>query len=121
MKRLTEPRLTVMFSMFTRLAKDEPPPCREQIPVRRRGALLAPPWQPLLARRAGRRGLAWRRLLIVSQVAMAVIALIVLSYVTSDGAAGCGNLQRPHADASYAPRLPACLAPGSSGFRLAGK
>lgn len=119
--RLTEPRLTVMFSMFTRLAKNEPPPCREQIPVRRRGALLSAPWQPLLAWRTGRRGQSWRRLLIISHVAMAVVALLVLTYVAFHGVAGCGNLQRPHADASYAPRLPACLAPGSSGFRLAGK
>ena len=119
--RLTEPRLTVMFAIFTRLAKNEPPPRREQISARRRGALLGWPWQPVLARRSGRRGLAWRRLLIMSQVAIAAIALLALTFVTSHGAAGCGDVQQPHADASYAPRLPACLAPGSSGFRLAGK
>jgi hypothetical protein len=115
--RLTEPRLTVMFAIFTRLAKNEPPPRGEQISVRRRGALLGAPWQPL----AWRRGLVWRRLLIISQVAIAVVALSALAYVTSHGAAGCGDMQQLHADASYAPRLPACLAPGSSGFRLAGK
>jgi hypothetical protein len=119
--RLTEPRLTVMFAIFTRLASSEPPPCREQIPARRRSALLAAPRRPLLAWRTGHRGLAWRRLLIISQVAIAVVALLVLTLVTTHGAAGCDDLQRPHADASYAPRWPACLAPGSSGFRMASK
>ena len=116
--RLTEPRLTVMFAIFTRLAKNDPPPCREQIPARRCGALPGLPWQPLLAWRSGRPGLAWRRLLIISQVAIAFIALAVLTCVTSHGAAGCGDVQRPHADAISVSRQQACLTPGSG---LAGK
>lgn len=119
--RLTEPRLTVMFAIFTRLAKNEPPPCREQISARRRGALSGGSWQPLLAWRRGRLSLAWRRLLIVSQVAIAAIALLVLTCVTSHDAAGCGVLQQSRARTSYAPRAPVCTAPGSSGVRLAGK
>jgi len=99
--RLTEPRLTVMFGMFTRLAKNEPPPCREQIPVRKR--------------------VAWRRLLIISQLAIAFIALVVLTFATSHSTAGCGDGQRPHADAVSVSHQPTCLAPGSAGAGLAGK
>jgi hypothetical protein len=119
--RLTEPRLAVMFAIFTRLTSGEPPPCREQLAVRRRVAWLPAPWQQLPAWRGEHPGLAWRRLLIIGQVAIAFIALFVLMCVTSHGAAGCGDVQRPHADAIYAPRQQACLAPGSSGFGLAGK
>src|ERR1700761_8237768 len=88
--RLTEPRLAVMFAIFTRLTGDEPPPCREQLAVGRRVAWLRAPWQQLLAWRSEHPGLAWRRLLI-GQVAIAFIALVVLTCVTSHGAAGCGG------------------------------
>jgi hypothetical protein len=119
--RLTAPRLTVMFAIFTWLGKNEPPPCREQLPVRRRVAWLPAPCQQMLAWRSERLGLARRRLLIISQVAIAFIALVALTCVTSHGAAGCGDLQRAHPDGIAVSRQPSCLAPGSSGFGLVGK
>jgi len=119
--RLTEPRLAVMFAIFTRLARNEPPPCREQIPVRKRVAWLPARWQRPLARHGNRRGPAWRHLLIISQLAIAFIALVVLTCATSHAAAGCGGGQRPHADAVSLSHQPTCLAPGPAGAGLAGK
>jgi len=116
--RLTEPRLTVMFAIFTRLARNEPPPCREQIPVRKRVAWLPARRQRPLARHSTGRGPAWRRVLIISQLAIAFVALVVLTCATSHSAAGCGGRQRPHADAVSLSHQPACLAPGAG---LAGK
>jgi len=119
--RLTEPRLTVMFAIFTRLAKNEPPPCREQIPVRKRVAWLPARWQRPLARHGKRRGPEWRRVLIISQLAIAFIALVVLTFATSHTAAGCGDGQRPHAAALSLSRQKTCLAPGSADADLAGR
>ena len=119
--RLTEPRLAVMFAIFTRLTSDEPPPCREQLAVRRHVAWLRAQWQQLLAWRSDHPRLAWRRLLIIGQVAIAFTALVVLTCITSHGTAGCGDLQPPHSDAISASRQQACLAPGSAGFSLVGK
>src|ERR1700758_4104360 len=119
--RLTEPRLVVMFAIFTRLTRDEPTPFREQLPVRRRAAWLPVRWQRLPARHGKRCVPAWQHLLIISQLAIAAIALVVLTCVTSHSAAGCGDGQRPRADAAALSRQPACLAPGSSGAGLAGK
>lgn len=119
--RLTEPRLTGMFAIFTRLTKNEPRPCREELAARAGADWRRAPWRPLMEWRGGRRGPDWRRLLIIGQVAVAVIALVVLTCVTSHSAARCGDSPPAHADATYAPRLPACLAPGSSGVGLVGK
>ncbi|HKD89672.1 MAG TPA: hypothetical protein VKB62_14175 [Streptosporangiaceae bacterium] len=113
--RRTEPRLTVMFAIFTWLTKNEPTPCREQLTVPRRATWLPALWQQLLGWRSQLRGLAWRRLLIISPVAIGVIALVVLACVSSHGAAGCGDLRRPHADAISVAGQPGCVAPGSSG------
>ncbi|HUC22528.1 MAG TPA: hypothetical protein VMA73_07465 [Streptosporangiaceae bacterium] len=118
--RLTEPRLAVMFAIFTRLTRDEPTPFREQLAARRRVAWPARRLRPS-GRHGNRRGSAWQHLLIISQLAIAVIALVVLTCVSSHGAAGCGDRVRPHPDAISAPRQPACLAPGSAGSGLAGK
>jgi len=119
--RLTEPRLAVMFAIFTRLTKNEPTPCREQLAERRRGRWRADRRPQLLEWRGDRRGPAFRRLLVISQLAIAVVALVVLACVTSQGAAGCGDVQRTHADASYVSRQPTCVAPGSSGVGSVGK
>lgn len=118
--RLTEPRLVVMFAIFTRLTRDEPTPFREQLAARKRVAWLPARWQRLPARHGERRDPAWQHLLIISQLAIAAIALVVLTCVTSHSAAGCGDGRRPHAGAALS-RQPACLAPGSAGAGLAGK
>ncbi len=97
--RLTEPRLTAMFAIFTRLAKNEPPPRVEQLADHRRVAWLTAPWQRLLAWRSERGGPAWLRLLIISPVAFAFIALVVLTCIASRGPAGCGGLRALRADA----------------------
>ncbi|HUB43311.1 MAG TPA: hypothetical protein VMA72_31040 [Streptosporangiaceae bacterium] len=117
--RLTEPRMTAMFAIFTRLTKNEPRPCREQLADRRGGGWPRAPWQPLLERHNDRRGPDWRRLLIIGPVAVAVVALVVLTCVTAHGTAGCGDMRSAHV--AYASRPPACLAPGSSGAGLVGK
>ena len=119
--RLTEPRLTGMFAIFTRLSKNEPRPCREQLATRTGTDWPRAPWQPLMEWRSYRHGPDWRRLLIIGQVAVAVIALVVLGCVTSHSTARCGDSPRVHADATYAPRPSACLAPASSGVGLVGK
>jgi hypothetical protein len=117
--RLTEPRLTMMFGIFTRLTKNEPTPAREQLVAAKRRARAAP-WRPLLAWRRERPGPAWRRAMIISQVAIAFIVLVVLTVVTSHSAAACGGLQ-PRPDAISASHQQACLAPVRSGVGLAGK
>jgi hypothetical protein len=119
--RRTEPRLTVMFAIFTRLTKDEPPPCREQLAARKRVAWLPARWQRPLGSQGNRRGLAWRHLLIISQLALAVITLVVLTCLTAHSAAGCGVRQRSRADAVSVSHQPACPQAGPSGIGLTGK
>jgi hypothetical protein len=113
--RLTEPRLTAMFGIFTRLAKNEPPPRIERLADHGRVS-----WQPLLAWRGKRGGPVWR-LLIISQMALAFIALVALTCIASPGPAGCGSLRASRADGTSASHQLACLAPGRTGLGVVGK
>jgi hypothetical protein len=118
--RLTEPRLTAMFAIFTRLAKSEPPPRREQLADHGHVAWLAAPWHRLVGHNE-RGGPAWWRLLIVSPMALALIALVVLTCIASQGPAGCGSLRAPRADATSVSHQLACLAPDPTGVGVAAK
>lgn len=112
--RLTEPRLTTMFAIFTRLTKNEPRPRREQL------AAAEGRGQALLAWRSERTGPGWRRAILISQMALALIVLAVLTFVTAHSGAACGTPQ-PRPDAIAAPHQEGCLAPGRSGVGFAGK
>jgi len=105
---LTEPRLASMFAIFTRLAKDEPPPFREQLTAER-------PLASLLAvgRRSQRRCISpgrrtRRMMLIISQLAIAFIVLAALTGLTTSAAARCTGA--PRLVASVAIARQACTA-----------
>jgi hypothetical protein len=77
--RSSEPRLVSMFAIFTRLFENETRPRLEQLPATR--AWLK--WPTLVTRRIpggqtedGRR--RWRRMLVLTHVALAVILLLAL-------------------------------------------
>jgi hypothetical protein len=119
--RVTEPRLTAMFAIFTRLTKNEPRPGREAVaPPRRRG------WLPRCVRRMppppGKRGsLGWRRIAIISQLAIGFVAFGVLIGVGARAAPGCALVQQPRVATAAASHLQTCPPPGGTGALLAGK
>jgi hypothetical protein len=88
--RRTEPRLAAMFATFTRLCGSEGPASREQLACRRfwpgAGALVM--WLPGQLTEGGRR--TWRRVLIASQVAIALVLLAVLAGLSWRPLATCG-------------------------------
>jgi hypothetical protein len=89
--RATEPRLASMFAIFTRLAKDEPRPRREQLATRGPLASLAAAWRrPPRWDISAVRG-ARRMMLVVSQLAIAFILLVVLLGLTARAPARCGS------------------------------
>lgn len=112
--RTTEPRLTSMFAIFTRLSKDDPPPRREQL--RAPGVLT---WLAAAWRRPPRwdissadisRGRRTRRMmLLISQLAIAFAVLATLLGLSAHAPARCGTTARP-APAAGVLRL-ACTAP----------
>jgi hypothetical protein len=110
--RASEPRLAAKFAIFTRLCTNEAPPWREQLPARSRWIA----WTDMLLRRrrAGARssGLSWRRVLAVSQLAIAFTLLAVLAGTVSHGTS-CGSAGVVKGSTVAASRSLAC--PSSSG------
>jgi hypothetical protein len=88
----SEPRLASMFAIFTRLCRSEEPPWREQLTAGP-GLRAAAVWTRLRlpARQAARGRRTWRRLLVLSQVAIAIVLLSVLIGLNSTGLKGCGT------------------------------
>jgi len=88
--RATEPKLAAMYAIFTRLCRNEAPPFREQL-VARPGLRT---WLAGLMRRpAGRRKRSpktWVRVLIISQVTIALVLFAVL-IGTVARAPGCAS------------------------------
>lgn len=116
--RMTEPRLASMFGIFTRLAKDEPPPRREQLTHAGPTAALIAAWRrpPRWDVGPGRR--TRRTMLFISQLAIAFIVLAALMGLTTRSPARCGAAPRP-ASAAAALRQP-CRAQ-ASGVGAGGK
>lgn len=107
---LSEPRLASMFAIFTRLARDDPPPRREQLmatsPL---GALLAVGRPP--SRRHIRHGRRTRRMmLLISQLAIVFIVLAALMGLTSSAAARCAATPHPIASAAGTAARQGCTA-----------
>ena len=119
--RLTEPRLTAMFAIFTRLTKNEPPPGREQLGDPGLLAWLMPRARRLPGWRSERGRLPARCLVIFGQMAIAFVVFAVLIGLSSLGTAGCGKSQQPRADAYSVPHRGACSSFGGSGPGLVGK
>ena len=120
--RVTEPRLTGMFAVFTRLTKNEPRPGREEVaPPRPRN------WLTACARRLFRSpltreaGLGWRRFVMAGQLAIAVAMFALLIGVGSHAVAGCGGSARSTASAVASSPHATCPPPGGPGGLLGGK
>jgi hypothetical protein len=93
--RKTEPRLTSMFAIFTRLANDEPPPRREQLAAVGPIAFLLAAWRrpPRWEMSSGRR--PRRLMMLISQLAIAFIVLAALVGLTSVAPGRCAGPTRP--------------------------
>lgn len=116
--RLSEPRLTTMFAIFTRLASNEPRPGREQLAAPGRLARLMACGRPL----RGLRGRpAWRRVVIISQMAVAFVVFGVLIGISSHDATGCAKWRQMRADAISIPHQVPCSSSGPAGSGLARK
>lgn len=107
---LNEPRLASMFAIFTRLAKDEPPPRREQLTAEGRFASVLgtgrrPPRWHLASGRRSR-----RMVLIISQLAIALIVLAALMGLTTSAAARCAGAPRMVASAAAVAARQVCTA-----------
>ena len=89
--RASEPRMASMFAIFTRLCRSEGPPWREQLTAGP-GLRAAAVWirQRPPSRQAARGRRSWRRVLVLSQVAIAIVVLSVLIGLNSTGLKGCG-------------------------------
>ncbi len=89
--RRTEPRLAAMYATFTRLCGAEGPPSREQLACRRvwPGVAALVMWLPRQLTEPGRR--TWRRVLIASQVAIALVLVAVLAGLSWRSPATCGQ------------------------------
>ena len=87
--RRTEPKLSGMYAVFTRLCAKEGPPRREQIPELRRpksSALMAGiPGRPVTRSRQ-----AWRLVLVAYSLAIA-LALLAMLVVVASRPAACGQ------------------------------
>jgi hypothetical protein len=89
--RASEPRLASMFAIFTRLCRSEGPPWREQLTASR--GLRAPAVRIRLrlpSRQTARGRRTWRRLLVLSQVAIAIMLLSVMIGLNASGPKSCG-------------------------------
>lgn len=120
--RVSEPRLASMFSIFTRLCKNEGPPWREQLtastglPARAAGLR-----RPLARQRTSRGRRTWRRMLIVSQLAIAFVLLCVLVGMNSRAPAGCGRTAFARASVVSVSRGQACQAQAGLARAMLGK
>jgi hypothetical protein len=107
--RVSEPRLAAMFAIFTRLTTNEATPRREQLTAGPRWLDwlhgLAR-WLPSRQTERGRWG--WRRVLILSQMAIAFVVLAVLVGLGTGGAVGCAGSQASRAAAVSAARGRVC-------------
>jgi hypothetical protein len=94
--RRSEPKLAAMYGIFTRLCSSEAPPRREQLTAARgwRSRLGALDLHLARPARGGRRTL--RRVLILSQVAIAFVLLSVLIGLNWHTPAGCGSPGQQH-------------------------
>ncbi len=117
--RRSEPKLAAMYAIFTRLCSSEAPPLREQLTGGRGlAAVLTAFWsrmsRPGLHQQGAERGRrTWRRLLIASQIAMALVLLTVLAGLSFHGTAGCGSSPRQRAAAQTRLWCPAQALRGS--------
>ena len=119
--RRSEPKLAAMFGIFTRLCSSETPPLREQLTGgagwRLRIAALRPRTsrlrQPRPRALRTERGRTWRRLLIASQIAIALVLMTVLVGVGNHGTSGCGSSPRQRAVAQARSWCPAQALPPS--------
>jgi hypothetical protein len=92
--RMTEPRLTSMFAIFSRLSKDEPPPRREQLAAVGPLAFLIAAWRRPPAEDISSRRTR-RLMLIISQLAIVCVVLAALMGLTSLGPGRCAGAVRP--------------------------
>lgn len=106
--RTSEPRLTSMFAIFTRLSKDEPPPRREQLTAASPRALLIGAWRrpPRWGISAGRG--TRRMMLLISQLAIAFIVVATLLGLSAHAPARCAS---PRTAGAAATLHLACEAP----------
>jgi hypothetical protein len=118
--RISEPRLAAMFAIFTRLHRNEPEPSRERLARPMRATWLAaltgrlPDWPASGLRRN------WRRMLVLSQVAVAIIVLLLVAGLTAHDPPGCGST-RVTRGAVSALRDQDCPAQSGAGVASLGK
>ncbi len=115
--RSTEPRLTAMFALFTRLYRHDPAPVREQLAA---AGLLAA-LRRLLPDRRTRGGRRRWRVLILGQLTLALVALVVLIGLNAPGGRYCGSSQPARAVAGSPARSPQCSAQVGLGVDMPGK
>ncbi len=92
--RRSEPRLAAMYATFTRMCGSEGPPSRERLargPAWRSAAAVVT-WLRGKLTDQGRR--TRRRMLIASQVAVALVLVAVLAGLSSRSSATCGQAGR---------------------------
>ena len=118
--RISEPRLAAMFAIFTRLHRNEPEPSRERLARPMRATWLAaltgrlPDWPASGLRRN------WPRLLVLSQVAVAIIVLLLVAGLTAHAPPGCAGTRVARAAVS-ALRDQDCPARPGAGVASLGK
>ncbi len=118
--RISEPRLAAMFAIFTRLHRNEPEPSRERLAIPAPAGWLAalagrlPGWPASSLRRN------WRRMLVLSQVAIAFIVLLLVVGLTAHAPPGCGGTRVTRAAVS-ASRDQECPAQAGAGVAPLGK
>jgi hypothetical protein len=114
--RSTEPRLAAMYATFTRLCGSEGPPSQEQLARGRAWSNGAALVRWLRCQLTGRGRRTWRRVLIASQVAVALVLLAVLAGLSWRPSATCGQAGRQRSVAQTRPWCPAqAAAPGLPG------
>lgn len=118
--RRSEPRLTAMFAIFTRLALADRRPSREQLADAGVLARIAARWRRLPSTRNKRGRRAWRRALILAQVAIAFVLLAVLVGTSAGTSRGCGP-RSTRVVAVDAARSPVCAAQVGPDGALLGK
>jgi hypothetical protein len=87
--RMSEPRLAAMFAVFSRLTRNELPPRGEQLPDTGVLTRLAAARHRLPGTSSQRGRRAWRRALIVGQVAIAFVLLGLFAGVGAGSAGRC--------------------------------
>jgi hypothetical protein len=113
---LSEPKLASMFTIFTRLSKNDTAPRREQLTAEPglRGWLTrisAIFWSGLPGGQTepGRR--TWRRILVLGQLAIAAVLTVVFVALNAHSSGRCATSAPGHADLSARPVCPALNGP----------